>query len=284
MDNPNDLLVAGLRALAARPGALIEQVRRSRRADLRAVWAAAGIDDESADPDPWPCWCGQVWGCGHTLDVRLKGMFCRLSEREAAGFMRLAGVHEGQTPRRRAKMLRRFFPRRPRRRSENAVLSWFFALTFDMPAERCETFLYWLKFAALAFLDLRFRRPPVAGRGWYLPWEAMRVLLARLPEYAEPAGLLAATACCPGPAKVSVLAARRGELAAEADTAEARANGLLGAGLWHRGDLRAEDLPAKVGRRGKHLRNGHTVAGRVGVEQVILADYAAAAAKTEGAA
>lgn len=278
-----DSLIAGLRSLARRPEELIAEIRRAPRAALREVWRASGIDDEAADPDPWPCWCGQVWGCGHTLDVRLKGMLSRLSEREALAFMAMAGVNERQTSAKRKKLLARFVGRRRRRRSENGVLAWFYSLVFDMAPEGCEAFLYWLKFAAIAFLDLRFRRPPVAGRGWYLPWEAMRALLDRLPEYAEPAAAIAATACCPGPAKVSVLAGRRGELQA-ADTADSRANGLLWSGLWHRGDIRAEDLPAKVGRRGKHLRNGHTVAGRVGVERVILADYAAAAVKTEGAA
>jgi hypothetical protein len=268
-----------LRALA--PGKLLQEIPVAPRAALETVWQLAGIDDETQDPDPWPCFCGQVWGCSHTLDVRLKGMLARLSEKEALAFMRLAGIHEQQTPKKRSKLLRPFFARRPRRRSENPVLSWFFALAFEMAPERCEDFLYSLKFVAITFLDRKFRRPPIAGRSWYLPWEAMPALLGRFSEYAEPKARPAPTIVCPGPAKVSVLAGRRGEDEPN-DSAEARANGRLGIGLWHRGDLRAEDLPGKVGRRGKHLRNGHTVAGRIGVEAAILSDYAAQAA--EGAA
>lgn len=268
-----------LRALA--PGKLLDQIRTAPRAALEVLWRLAGIDDETQDPDPWPCFCGQVWGCHHPLDVRLKGMLARLTERQALAFMELAGVHDRQTPRKRSKILRPFFERRPRRRSENPVLSWFFALVFEMPAARCKDFLLWLKFVAITYLDRLYRRPPIAIRDWYLPWEAMTALLGRFSEYAEPRARPAPTIVCPGPAKVSVLAGRRGEDEPN-DSAEARANGRLGIGLWHPGDIRAEDLPAKVGRRGKHLRNGHTVAGKIGVEAEILSDYAAQAA--EGAA
>lgn len=283
--NTSSVLATSLRALAQKPGDLVQQIIHAKRTDLEKLWETAGIDDETTDPDPWPCWCGQIWGCKHSVDVRLKGMLCRLSERQALTFMQLSGITEQQTPRKRSKLLRRYFATRPRRRSENPVLSWFFALAFELPAAKCEDYLYSLKFVAITFLDRIFRRPPIAARGWYLPWEALTTLLGRFSEFAEPREFPAPTCVCPGPAKVSILAGRRGE-GEDNDSADGRANGRVGANLWHRGDLRAEDLPAKVGRKGKHLRNGHTVAGRIGVEAEILSDYAAAAAATaaEGAA
>lgn len=283
MSTSSSALVTSLRALAHTPAALVAQIQNAKRSDLDTIWAACGIDDETTDPDPWPCWCGQVWGCSHSLDVRLKGMFARLSERQALTFMQLSGITERQTPRKRFKRMRRYFARRPRRRSENPVLSWFFAVAFEMPASRCEAYLYSLKFVAITYLDRLFRRPPIEGRSWYLPWVALTALLGRFSEYAEPRMIPGPTIVCPGPAKVSILAGRRGE-GDPADSADARANGRLGMGLWHCGDIRAEDLPAKVGRRGKHLRNGHTVAGRIGVEAEILSDYAAQATAAEGAA
>lgn len=282
--------MAGLIDLS-RAGGLAAALRAAPRAKLRKVWQVAGIDDEAADPDPWPCWCGQVFGCAHSLDVRLKGMLCRLTEKQALRFLELAGVHERQTPRRRVKLLGKFVPKRMvrgkgvgrRKRSENPVLAWFFCLAFDMAPERCEDFLYWLKFAAIVYLERLFRRPPAAGRSWYLPWAAQQVLLSRLPEYVEPAAGSAVTAVCPGPAKVSVLAGRRGEGEAN-DSGEARANGLLGVALFHPGDIRVEQLPTKFSRRGKHLRNGHTVAGRVGMEAAVRDDYAVGAAAAAGGA
>jgi hypothetical protein len=271
-------LVERLCALADNPTKLRAEIAATPRPILERLLEMYAIDDEHEDPDPWPCWCGQVWGCNDPLDVRLKGMLFRLTDREAIHFMRLAGIDEEQTGKKRRKLLGRFFiPCKIVRRKKNRVLAWFHCLIHDMPNDRCEEFLLSLKIAALTFLDRRFRRPPLALRKFYLPNAVAQAILARFPEYVEPPAPGRATRVCPGKAKVSVFARRRGE-GDEHDSAQARANGRLYEGLFSPGDITPEQLEklcGKIGRRGKHLGNGATVAGSLGREAEIQAGYAA---------
>lgn len=280
--NPTFPLVDHLRAQAENKDSFLRRLKATPRKTLKAIWDVAGIDDESQDPDPWPCFCGQIWGCQHSLDVRLKGMLARLSERQALTFLKLQGITDKTTPRKRKQKLGKFFAGvRRRRRSENPILAWHFALVFDLPADRCEDFLYSLKIVTITYLDRLFRRPPVAARRWYLPIEAARTLLGRFSPFVEPPPAKHPSIVCPGKPKVSLMASRRGE-GTDNDSAEARANGRLGAAVFRPGDL--VELPKGIGRKTEHLGNGATLAGSIGLEARIKADYAAAAAERTTAA
>lgn len=266
---------------------LLGEIRSQRRAELKRLWQVAGIDDEDLTLDPWPCWCGQVDGCDHPLNVRLKGMLCRLTERQALTFLACQGWDEETSDKEIARELtghrdgaaagdvKPFLDKPPRERSENRLLNWFYALVFDLAPDRCEDFLFWLKIRTIVYLDRLFRPPPEAKRDWYLPDEAMHELLERFPRYADPTRPADPCRALPGKPKVGYLAQRRGQGQAH-DSAQARANGRLGAALWHPGDLRECELPADVKRKQERLGNGATVALELEVEEELQQDLAAA--------
>jgi hypothetical protein len=114
---------------------------------------------------------------------------------------------------------------------------------------------------------------PEGEKSWYFPEEVQGAIFDRgrvvglFPEreYGEARHEPPPTLVVEHVAKVAILAKRRGE-GQEEDTADARANPLLGFSLRSPGDLRSEDVSDHTRREVHRLRNGAPVAGMIGVE------------------
>jgi hypothetical protein len=123
----------------------------------------------------------------------------------------------------------------------------------------------------------RKRQPafqPAGAKNWYFPEEVQELIFERgrilglFPDhiYGDPDEMPHSTLVVGGtPEKVKILSHRRGD-DGENDTAEARANPLLGCCLWAKGDFDPRDVSEHARRPVNRLRNGSPVAGSMGVE------------------